>query len=261
MSETDVGKFGLLNSLLEIANRGSADHVDDVLAKYFLRHLNDLDRLTVYDIAEECFTTRQQVRRFCKRIGLDSIRELRDQVNEWEYYFFNPPIDDYPDYLMRSSVAMMQDVNDTTRETRRVFCELIRKARNCVFLVTDIYTGACIEFQKQMLILGKMVRMALGHYRTNIAVNELTEEDLAITISISGRAALEFAPLLATVSAPSVLITCVHDAALRSAFDHVIYLSAEDQPQAKTAYHLLAIPYFLDLIQKLYRDTYPISRT
>lgn len=251
----NLSKFGLMNALLGTINFGGGK-TDATIARYLLEHFNSLDELTIYDIAEACYTTRQQVRRFCKRLGLDNFRQFRKEQLAMEYYYANAPAPDYPQQLAGALADMALDVNASSEGWRARFCEQIHMARECVFLVSDIYSSACLEFQKQMILLGKMMRVVSNNFQTGSLFSSLTGNDLVIVVSISGRWAQELIGSINQTSAWRILLTSVTDESLRLNFDDVYHVSAHAQPQVKTAYHQFAIPYLLELVQKRYRDTY-----
>lgn len=252
----NLSKFGLMNALIGIVNSGAENEADTVIAAYLLAHFNTLNELSIYDIAEACFTTRQSVRRFCQRIGLDNFRAFKKEQLAMEYYGDYHPVANYPEVLARELGLMAQEVNEVALPYLDRFCDEIHRADRCVFLVSDIYSAACLEFQKQLILYGKMVRIVSNNFQNNLVLGSLTERDLVITVSISGRWARELLELIEATSAWRVLITAMHDDDLISEFDEVFHVSRTDKPQVKTAYHLFAIPYLLEIVQKRYRDRY-----
>lgn len=252
----NLSKFGLMNALLAVINFDHGGKTDMVIARYLLEHFNNLDELTVYDIAENCYTTRQQVRRFCKRLGLDNFRQFRKEQVAMRYYLINTVTPNYPKELASSLANMALDANNASATWLAQFCEQIYMARECVFLVSDIYSSSCLEFQKQMILLGKAVRIVSNNFRTENLFDDLTDNDLVIVVSISGRWARELIGSIDQSSAWRILLTSVDDASLRNNFDDIYRVSMSEQPQIKTVYHQFVIPYLLELVQKHYRDTY-----
>lgn len=252
----NLSKFGLMNALIGIINSGAENETDTVIATYLLSHFNSLNELTIYDIADACFTTRQSVRRFCQRVGLDNFRSFKKEQLAMEYYGDYHPVENYSAQLARDVSHMTYDVGNVSSSYLNRFCEQIHMADRIVFLVSDIYSAACLEFQKQLILYGKMVRIVSNNFQHNAVLNSLTKRDLVITVSISGRWARELFELIETTEAWRVLITAMHDDDLIEEFDDVYPVSAENKPPVKTAYHLFAIPYLLELLQRCYRDRY-----
>lgn len=255
-----LNDLGAMNALLSVVNDGDEGSTDVVIAKYLLSNFNRLDELNIYDVAEGCFTTRQSIRRFCKDVGLDNFQSFKRYLTEEYdqasgYYFARTDIADYPAFLSGSILAMMAEINEASDAFAADFCARIHQARECVFLVSDIYTAACTEFQKQMILSDKMVRVVAKGYRDSGLLNSLDASDLVVVISISGRWAYEVGNA-AELAAARVLITTVHDEKLGNAYDDIYYLSRAEQPAAKTVFHQYGIIYLLDLVQRRYRDMY-----
>ncbi len=257
-SPQHYNRFGIMNALLGIMNSGAENETDTAIAAYLLEHFYALDELTIYDIAEACFTTRQQVRRFCQHLGLENFRVLKRErlAMEYEYYGTYHHVENYAETLARDVAAMARDINVTALPHLDRFCEQVHMADRTVFLISDIYSSTCLEFQKQMIVLGKMVRVVSNNFQNNAILRGLTENDLVVTISISGRWARELIGLIGSAPAWRVLITAQHDTAVREGFDDVLPVSCSDKPRVKTAYHTFAIPYLLELCQARYRDLY-----
>ncbi len=81
-SRPSIRHFSLMNSLLAVVNRSPHDSMDSTLARYFLERFDRLADLNVYDVAEECYTSRSGIRRFCQSIGLDNFSDLKSYA--WE---------------------------------------------------------------------------------------------------------------------------------------------------------------------------------
>ena len=254
----NYNRFGIMNALLDIINAGNEGEADTAIAAYLLEHFYELPELTIYDIAEACATTRQQVRRFCQHVGLDNFRMFKREriAMEYEYYGTYRYVENYPEQLARDLAAMARDINDAAVPHLDRLCAQINRADRMAFLISDIYSSSCLEFQKQMILLGKMVRVVSNNFQTNALLHGLTENDLVAVISISGRWARELVELIDTAPALRVLVTAIHDEALSESFDDVLPVSNADKPQFKTVYHTFGIPYVLELLQKRYRDRY-----
>lgn len=56
-----INKWGLLNSLIEIVNNESSDDPHAILARHFLKNFDRIGQLNIYDLAEECFTSRASI--------------------------------------------------------------------------------------------------------------------------------------------------------------------------------------------------------
>lgn len=261
-----LNDFGAMNALLAVINNGDEGSSDVVIAKYLLTHFNRLESLSIYDIATECFTTRQSIRRFCRDLGLGNFQSFKRYLeHEYDhtsgYYFADAEGEsgeDYPAHLMFALTAMAADINKAAGLFADAFAGQMHAAYECVFLVSDIYTAACAEFQKQMILSDKMVRIVSKAYHESSLIANLSDEDVLVTISISGRWASEVGDSadLERTRAHTVLLTTSHDGHLSASYDDVYLLSLSEQPSAKTVYHQFGIMYVLDLLQQRYREKY-----
>ena len=59
--ELDIKTFNLISTLLNLINDNEEDDINTYLAKYFLNNLENLENKSIYDIADECFTSRSTV--------------------------------------------------------------------------------------------------------------------------------------------------------------------------------------------------------
>ena len=70
-----ITRFNLLTTLLAILNTNNTEDTNFHIAKYILEHFQNLDQLSIYTVADECFVSRSSVQRFIKTIGYDSFFE------------------------------------------------------------------------------------------------------------------------------------------------------------------------------------------
>ena len=67
--------------------------------------------MSIYQVAEECYTSRSSVQRFIKSIGYETFTALKETTAEvyshQASYHTYADHTDYPDYLMHSVTSMM----------------------------------------------------------------------------------------------------------------------------------------------------------
>lgn len=56
VSTHDLQTFNLVSTLISIINKNSDTDMDFILADYFLKHLEDLESISIYEIADACIT-------------------------------------------------------------------------------------------------------------------------------------------------------------------------------------------------------------
>lgn len=77
----NIGRFNLLTSLLAIINTNDENETDFLIAKFFIMNLNQLKKLSIYEIADACYVSRSSVQRFIKNIGYDSFNQLKSNLD------------------------------------------------------------------------------------------------------------------------------------------------------------------------------------
>ena len=82
----DINRFGLLNALLNIINNFDEEDSKVIIAKYFLKNIDRIEEINIYNAADECFVARSSIRRFAKYIGFNNFRNLKQDHETYNYY-------------------------------------------------------------------------------------------------------------------------------------------------------------------------------
>lgn len=254
-------KWGLLNSLISILNQADEDAARTVLAKYFLSNFGSLDNVNIYDVAEQCYTTRAAIRRFCQSLGYDNFKALKEEAKEYieegyRYYSSSENVEDYPGYLAAQIAEMAEDCNANMKGKTEKIAELIHSSKTVVFLVSDIYLKHCSEFQKQMIVNGKMIRIVGQKFDDNQLLRQLTPQDLLFTVSTGGFFEKVIRDLVSGFPCRKILMTSRHSQEYREIYDDVLYLCSHDLGRERTVYHIYAVEYCLNLVSAEYQKRY-----
>lgn len=256
-----VRHFSLMNSLLTVFNSTEPGDPENTLAKYFLDHFENLKELNVYDVAEECYTSRSGIRRFCQSIGFDNFSALKSCEWEWETHrkFFIGYTDHpaFKGHLSNQIERMMIDVNEqVTEEDLDSLAQLIHDAENVVLLASDFSSMAVREFQQSMLFMHKIPQILTDSFGSENSLASLGPSDLVIVISASGNYARAARSELARSAAWRVLVTTNHDCELQEFFDAVLHLSPDGHYGERTVYAKYGINYLFDLIYNRYFEKF-----
>lgn len=256
-----VRHFSLMNSLLTVFNSTEPGDPENTLAKYFLDHFENLKELNVYDVAEECYTSRSGIRRFCQSIGFDNFSALKSCEWEWETHrkFFIGYTDHpgFKGHLSNQIERMMMDVNEqVTEEDLDSLAQLIHDAENVVLLASDFSSMAVREFQQSMLFMHKIPQILTDSFGSENSLASLGPSDLVIVISASGNYARAARSELARSAACRVLVTTNHDCELQEFFDAVLHLSPDGHYGERTVYAKYGINYLFDLIYNRYFEKF-----
>lgn len=256
-----VRHFSLMNSLLTVFNSTEPGDPENTIAKFFLEHFESLSRLNVYDVAEECYTSRSGIRRFCQSIGFDNFSALKACAWEWDTHqkFF---IDyaDHPDFKRHLSIEiehMMDSVNEQiSDEDLDSLAQLIHDAGRVILLASDFSSMAVREFQQSMLFMHKIPQILTDSFGSENSLESMGPSDLVIVISASGNYARAAQNQLSRSAACRVLITTNRDHGLQDFFDAVLQLSPENHYGKRTVYAKYGITYVFDLIYHHYFEKF-----
>lgn len=249
----DLNKYGLLNSLLGIINNYDEDDSKVIIAKYFLAHFDKLDEINIFDAADECYVTRTSIRRFAKFIGFDNFRHLKKDHEQYDYYLHFEGKEHYPNYLADQITQMAANLKNQDEKEIVHMVKAIMEAREIIFLVSDIYGSRCLEFQKEMIFSGKMVRIVSYNFSDSKVLKRIQANDLIIVISVLGSFTYQIAELIDSVHCTKSIITSKVDENILNKYDLILPMVKIDAPSTKTVYHTIAIEYYLDAIYHEYR--------
>lgn len=259
--------FNILTSLLSIMNQNDESNVDCVLAKYLLEHLDEIPRLSIYDLADACYVSRSSIHRFVRSCGYESFREFKkassDADKHLRRFIQYTDFTDYPVHLKYQTMQMMDDVTriaDSEEMSRTI--EAIHDSKEVVFLVADDSSSPVRVFQQQMTAVNKIVRV-LTSSNTNLSmIDSLTDRDLLVVCSISGNFAIIINDDVRDLATKKILLTTNRTALFSSSYDTIFYLSSyrfsasSNLVASQNIYTAYSLSYFLDLLFHFYYEKY-----
>lgn len=260
-TRSSVRHFSLMNSLLTIINQNPHDSMNSTLARYFLEHFDHLDALNVYDVAEDCYTSRSGIRRFCQAIGLDNFSDLKSYAWEWSRHrrLFSRYADheNYREYLIQALAEMDQMINRAVPDgTLDELSRIIYGSNRVVILTSDFSSGAVRQFQQSMLYLHKIIDIVTDSTGDVAQLDSLGGDDALVVISEHGNYARAVQTASISPSVRRILVTVDADEETREGFTRVIGLSSEPATTGRTVYAQYGITYLLDLLYNRYYVLY-----
>ena len=152
---------------------------------------------------------------------------------------------------------MMAEINRlATPAVMDKLAESIHASRHVVLFTSDFSGMAARSFQQSMVVMGKLVQIVSdAHYMLEY-LEELTSDDLLITVSATGNFATLMEPVTRKIKAYKVLVTVNHEKRLWASYDQVIYLSEKDNSNARTVYSQYGMTYFFDILYSYYVQKY-----
>lgn len=252
MKSENVNKFGLLNSLLHIINSHEEDSVKVIISKYLLENFEVIHEINIYEAAETCDVSRATIRRFYQDIGFTNFKSLKEDKVDYDFYLDSPK-DNYDSYLSTQVIKMVEACNEMFRLKKESIVYELERAKEIVFLVSDVYTSRCLEFQKEMILLGKMVRIVSYNFEYNLMLNQLESDALVIVISISGGFLKEISDYLSTIKSRKLIISSLDEKLIDMDYNLLVQLGKYNEVIGKSVYHTFAIEYFLELLLNEYK--------
>ena len=256
-----INRLSLINSLTSMINENNQDDAYFTLAYYFLQHYHELSDLNIYDVAAQCYVSRSSVRRFCQAIGYENFKDLKKEFREYDdqlhYFMANADKEDYRKWLTSEINEMMKELDQRMNTDEiNVIVDKIHNSREVVFLTSDTSTMSVKEFQRSMVLCGKIIRIVSDTYMDNELLQDLNEQDYLITVSATGQFAKAAREIVESTKAYKVLITVNRSRDLEQPYDKVYHLSAKDHSMEKSVYGKYGIDYMLDIFFSIYVKKY-----
>lgn len=254
-------RLGLIYELFLIVNQNRPEDPEYVLAKYFLEHYTRLGKMNIYDLADACYVSRSSIRRFCQRIGYDNFKDLKHEFKEFDYqynYFMKlTSKSDYRSWLAGEIEEMVKELDYRldTDEMERI-AERIHDSKNVVFLSSYSSIMCIMEFQRPLILSGKLVRVMTDMTMEESFLEELTPEDYVVTVSATGNFARVMQQKLLSIQAYKVLLTSSRNQEIEEPYDKVYHMSAKDYSDVKSVYSKYGLEYFFDVLYSTYVRKY-----
>lgn len=251
-----IHHYSLMNSLLTTLNSSDYDSSEHVLAQYFLDRFDRLEELNVYDVAEECYTSRTGIRRFCQSIGLDNFSDLKSYAWEWQrhrnLYVSYAEHDGYSRYLASAIADTCRAISASVEDNVLDDLALVIRHARCVLFLTSGFSSMAVEqFQRSMLYFHKLVRIVTDSTGDVSQLSALKAEDAIFVLSEHGGYAQATQGLI-DPAVMQVLITvdCPEDVA--NSFDIVVRIADCTPPGTRSVYAQYGVSYLLDLLCNRY---------
>ena len=259
--DMELNIMGLLNSLISLINGGEENASDVTIAKYLLENYNRLQDLNIYDIAEQCYVDRSTIRRLSKKLGFDNFKDLKKQFADFsiEYASYRSGINNG-----KPGNTVVQQITNMAKECENFFddkrteaiIQEMHQASQIVFLTFDVYSRQSSEFQKAMILSGKMVRVITSKFENNEILPNLKDNDMLIVISLAGHFVSQVSHLIVENKAKKILLTTVRNELYNTIFDEIWYLSSSPKLEKRSVYTVYATQYCLEKLFAAYIKKY-----
>lgn len=170
----------------ELVNKyyGNLNQTDLHIIKIIMNNTIDMKKMKIEDLAEKCNTSRTSVLRMTKKLGFSGYSEFKNVI-KWEKDIVQAP-------LNLAASVLMDDLNKTSKflfdnEQLTLATNYIKKAKRVFVYGTGQAQRYCAQ-ELQRLFMQVEVYFYVMHATEEfqLAVKNLTTEDVVIIISLSG---------------------------------------------------------------------------
>lgn len=258
------GRLNLLMSLMAVFNDNDRDDTSYALARYFLQHFDHLDQLNIYDVMDTCYVSRSGVRRFCQSIGFENFSEVKASNGEWQlfrHYFLTYLRDcEGKGHSLRADLDLLYDTIDrltTTPEAQGVV-KALNHCDQIVLFSADSSSMSLAEFQKAMVIEGKVVQLITESSPAADAIRSLGPNDMLLAVSTSGAFVRRQRSQVSDSGAYKVYVTAMADPELEGLFDTELRIGdgVEDPDPRHRIYASYGVAYLFDRLFDAYARAY-----
>ena len=167
------------------------DSTNSQIATYILEHIDQMQDVSIRELAQDCHVAMSSISRFCKEIGLKDFAELKELLADPDFYFeeqsqsssMQKRIDDYGQKVCES----IQMVQSTLHQQQLIhLCQdLYHYQKVGIFGLLKAQTAA-MNLQTDLLMLGKQVDSYVSYFQQMEHILSADENDLIIVFSYTG---------------------------------------------------------------------------
>lgn len=246
-----INKYGLLNALINVINNEDESSPKVIIAKYFLENFNNLHKMNIFDAETDCNVSRATIRRFSQSIGFENFRSLKE--DKVDYPFFTSSYSDAESQAkVEEFVNVINACDNNLKHIKIPLAKEIKEAKEIIFLVSDVYYTRVLEFQKEMVMLGRVVRVVSFNFSNNLLLRNTDDSSLIFILSVSGGFIKSIEDYIKDLKGIKVIITSLESKAINDNFDYIIKLGERPLITSKSLYHTFAIEYCLDVLLEEY---------
>lgn len=248
----EINKYGLLNALINVINNEEESSPRVIIAKYFLKNFNNLHNMNIFDAEVDCNVSRATIRRFSQSIGFDNFKSLKEDKVDYEFY---TPTSKQLDSKSKVDefIRVITECDENLSHIKKELAKEMKKAKEIIFLVSDVYYTRVLEFQKEMVMQDRVVRVVSFNFSNNVLLRNTDESSLIFILSVSGGFIKKIKDYIDNLKGKKVIITSLDKDKLDNEFDYIVRLGQQSMITSKSLYHTFAIEYCLDSLLEEYR--------
>lgn len=251
-------RLSLLYTLQNLYNSAHPGSIEYLLSSYLIDNYHEIDKLNIYDLAEENNVSRATVRRFCKNLGYENFKELKSHFNEFDEglntykEFYNS--EHFLEILQTKIKKMFSELED--RLNSRELLNIVRKIKDSdevIIIASSTIANSVRVFQQTMALLGKRITIIVSKQQIIELEKNISSDSLILIFSISGVLAETFQDCLKNYHSDCYLFTNNRNPLFNQNFTRVYHLtSMENKNKNEIIYYTYGITYILDSIINRY---------
>ncbi|KXT73257.1 Transcriptional regulator, RpiR family [Streptococcus gallolyticus] len=247
-------RLSLLYNLQNLYNSSEVGSIEYQLSGYFIDNYLEIEKLNIFDVAEENHVSRATVRRYCNKLGYDNFKKLKQHFNE-----FDEGLDIYNEFYSRSGFVsvlkqqifeMFDELEErlSNIELKQIVSAIVL-ADEVIIIASSTIANSVRFFQQAMALFGKRVSIVVNITEFENRRNSLTADSLVLFFSISGVLAKTMLSVTSDSDAKVFLFTNLRSPLFNQFFDKVYHLtSSENQKPNEIIYYTYGIAFVLDTI-------------
>lgn len=233
----DRSRRNLLTSLLAVYNADAGSPAGRVAA-CLLERFSSLSQLSSRDVMAAADVTRPELRAAVAALGLSDFADVARCGGEWPLfrdYFCGYVAAGGDAGRLRSEINSLYDSVDAALDTPMAasLVSSLHDARSVVLLTADSSAAALGEFQRAMVMEGRLVRLVSESDPKEELLASLGPADLLVAVSTSGGSVKRCLEPLEECAAWKVLVSACDDELVQTPFDDALLIGhamAEGEP-------------------------------
>lgn len=246
-----------LDQLVE-SHYDQLNEIDLYIWQYIYHHKRECQKISIHELARACNVSHTSILRFTKKLGLDGFSELKVYI-KWD---LSEKSEFTPQIIDESCDGLIKTIEDMKNTDFTSICTMIDQAeRVFVYGTGVVQNNMASELRRHFLYSHKVFHIAGHGTELDTLINNATERDLFIIISLSGdnEDAVTLARVLKGLKIPRIGLAKTNHCLLSQCCDEMITfkydtfkLSTTDKLYGCTAhFFLIADLLFLKYLEYL----------
>lgn len=205
------------------------------ITKTLIEHIQEFPDIYIEEIAYAAKTTPASVTKFCKKIGYQSFKEMRTDLDVYtnelmmDQFDNNKSQEDFLKAILEREYQINQYIFETldAEQTKRIAKEIKTKKKIAIF--GNNYSFSGVNFFRELLSEEGYLVMELNRSAENQLIESVLKEcDAVFVISLTGEWVLENADLFKELAIPKYILTQRKREDFSNIFDETITFSTFD---------------------------------